>query len=234
MALVDYEDIIHRCFRCGYCKLTEDYSQFNCPPYHRFRFETYGPGGMLWLTRAWMTGDLNWNESLAKVLYSCSSCNNCVEHCKFTFREDILNIILAAREDMVQDGLVLPQIARFFRNLEATGNPFRNPPGERGKWADGTGISQYTGQEYLFYVGCLGSYDARAQDAAKALGNLLMKAGVSFGILGSQERCDGNEVYMLGEKRIFNMLEKHNSDVFADLGLEKIITLSPHSYNAFT
>lgn len=234
MALVDYKDIVHRCFRCGYCKLTEDYSQFNCPSYYRFRFETYGPGGMLWLTRAWTVGDLKWSESLAKVLYSCTTCNNCVEHCKFTFGEDVLNIILAAREEMVQDGLVLPQVARFFRNLEATGNPFRNPPGERGRWAEETGIPGYTGQEYLYYVGCLGSYDSRAQEVAKALGNVLIQAGLSFGILGSQEKCDGNEVYMLGERRIFNMLKKDNTERFSDLGLKKIVTISPHSYNAFT
>ncbi|MBA7570315.1 hypothetical protein ES708_12064 [subsurface metagenome] len=45
----DWKDIVHRCFRCGYCKFTYDYSDFNCPSYKKFRFETYSTGGRLWL-----------------------------------------------------------------------------------------------------------------------------------------------------------------------------------------
>lgn len=233
MSLEDYKHIVHRCFRCGYCRLTDSYSQFNCPSYNRFHFETYSPGGMMWLIRAWMEKDIEWTDSLAKVLYSCTTCNNCVEHCKFPFSNDIVNIIIAAREEMVGNGLVLPQVARFFRNIEATSNPFRELREDRGKWAEGTEISQYGGQEYLYYVGCLGSYDARGREVARALGDILLEAGLSFGILGSKEECDGNEVKMLGEKRIFEMLVEKNIETFSDLGITKITTLSPHSYNAF-
>ena len=49
---MQHEEILHRCFRCGYCKLPENYVDFNCPPYLAFRFETYSPGGRLWLIRA--------------------------------------------------------------------------------------------------------------------------------------------------------------------------------------
>jgi Fe-S oxidoreductase len=233
MALEDYKDIIHRCFRCGYCKLVDSYSLFNCPSYDRFHFETYSPGGRMWLIRAWMKEEIQWTDSLAKILYSCTTCNNCVEHCKFPFSNDIVNIIVAAREKMVENGLVLSQVARFFRNIEATSNPYRELPKDRGKWAEGTGISQYKGQEYLYYVGCIGSYDARGQEAARALGEVLSKAGLSFGVLGSEEKCDGNEVKMLGEKRIFEMLVERNIQLFSDLGVTNIVTLSPHSFNAF-
>ena len=40
-----YAEILHRCFRCGYCKLPGNYADFNCPAYVAFRFETYSPGG---------------------------------------------------------------------------------------------------------------------------------------------------------------------------------------------
>ena len=234
MVLADYKEIIHRCFRCGYCKLTADYSAFNCPSYHRFRFETYAPGGMLWLIRAWMNGDIQWSESLAKILYSCTACGNCVEHCKFEFNADILSMILAARDEMVQNGLVVPQLAKFFKNIEATGNPFRYPPGERAKWTEGLEIPAYKEHEYLFFIGCMGSYDDRAQKVTRALATILAKSGVSFGILGTHEKCDGNEVYMLGENRIFDMLSEGNSQMFDNLGIRRIITLSPHAYNAFS
>lgn len=178
-------------------------------------------------------GELEWSESMAKALYSCSTCNSCVQSCKFPFNKDIVNIILAAREDMVENGMVLPKVARFFRTIEAYGNPYTELRENRGKWAEGTGIQDYHGQEFLLYVGCVGSYDETGQKCAKALGEILLKADVSFGILGSEEECDGNESHFLGEKRIFQMLMEKNLSLFDKLGVKKVITLSPHSYNAF-
>lgn len=142
-------------------------------------------------------------------------------------------MIVAAREEMVADGLVIPKIARFFGNIEAYGNPYRELRENRGSWAEGMGIEPYTGQEFLYYVGCVGSFDEKGQKAAKALGELLLAAGISFGILGSGEECDGNEVRLLGESRVFQMLRDKNTGIFQKAGVKKIITLSPHSYNVF-
>jgi Fe-S oxidoreductase len=180
-----------------------------------------------------MRGELEWSESIAKALYSCSTCNNCVQSCKFPFNKDIVNIILGAREEMVENGLVLPKIARFFKGIELYGNPYRELRENRGKWAEGTGIQSYDGQEFLLYVGCVGSFDETGQKSARALGEVLLKAGISFGILGAEEECDGNETCLLGERRIFEMLVEKNLSLFDRLGVKKIITLSPHSYNAF-
>ena len=235
MALEDYKNIIHRCFRCGYCRFTSDcsYLGFNCPVYDKYRLETYSPGGMMWLIRAWKEKDIEWTDSLATILYSCTTCNNCVEHCKFKFRGDIVNIIVAAREEMVENGLVLPPVRRFLENVYLYGNPYRELRTNRDKWTEGTKIKQYTDEEFLYYVGCVGSYDARCQEVARALADVLLEAGLSFGILGSQEDCDGNEVRILGEKRLFETLVEKNTKMCDELGVKKIVTLSPHSYNAF-
>ena len=77
----------------------------------------------------------------------------------------------------------------------------------------------------------MGSYDTRAQETARTLGKVLLKSGVSFGVLGSEENCDGNEVNTLGEEALFEMLVEENTQKFKDLGVTKIVTLSPHSYN---
>jgi len=134
---------------------------------------------------------------------------------------------------VVNSGLVTPQVARFFQNIEAYSNPYRELRGNRGRWAEGIGIEPYSGQEFLFYVGCVGSFDEKGQRAAQAVGRLLLKAGVSFGILGPAEECDGNEIRTLGESRIFEMLKERNTALFQKAGVKKIITLSPHSYNVF-
>ena len=168
------------------------------------------------------------------MLYACTNCNNCVQSCKFPFSEDIVNMIDAARQDMVADGQVLPRVARFFQNIESYGNPYRELRENRGRWAEGSGVEPYNGQEYLFYVGCVGSFDERGQRAARALAELLLKADVSFGILGAAEECEGNEVHIMGEGRIFAMLRDKNTELFRKSGVKKIITLSPHSFNIFS
>jgi len=225
-----YQAQIHRCFRCGYCKFPTDYSAFNCPSYNRFRFDTYSTGGRLWLTYAWLKGELPWSEHLAEVLYTCTTCKNCTEQCPMKFAPDIVDWIIDARSDMVEQGKIPARIKRFLESVYSYGNPLKIPRTERGAWADGT--KKYSqGDEYLFYVGCLGSFDENGQKMAKSLVEVLKAAGVSFGILGNDEECCGNEVHALGETELFQTLAGKNIEKFKQLGVKKVITLSPHAYN---
>ncbi len=228
-----YADIVHRCFRCGYCKFTSDYTDFNCPTYRKFRFETYSPGGRMWLIRAWLNGEIKNSDRFQEIIFSCATCANCVEHCVFTFSEDLVNIFISAREEMVNDGIIPPPVRDYLKNININGNPYKEPASERGKWAEGTLVETYKDQEYLFYIGCVGSYDERGKKIARAVGNLLVKAGLSIGILGDKENCDGNEVRTLGEAGLFQFLAEKNIALFRDLGVKKIITLDPHAFNTF-
>lgn len=229
-----YTDMIHRCFRCGYCKFPTDWDDVtNCPAYARFRLESYSPGGRLWLIRAWVNGEMEWTEHLASIIYACAACKNCVEKCPLNFSDDIVNMVIAAKNAMVELGLLPSSVKTFLENVQLHGNPYGIPAKKRSEWMEGIQIEEYNGQEFLYYVGCEGSYDTRAQLAAKALGQLLLKAGVSFGVLGNNEITDGNEVEMLGEDGLLEWVADKNIKQFKELGIKKIITLSPHSYNAF-
>ena len=231
---MEYQEILHRCFRCGYCKLPSDYLDLNCPSYLKFRFETYSPGGRMWLLRAWLDDEIKTSPRLAEILYSCATCANCVEHCVFPkFKDDLLNAFIAGREELVNEGAVPPQVRDYFKAIQIQGNPYKLPEAERGKWAEGLGLETYKDQDYLFYVGCVGAYDERGMKMAQAVATLLKGLGVSFGILAAQERCDGNEVKSMGEKGLFEHIARQNTDTFQTLGIKKIITLSPHAYNAF-
>lgn len=242
MSLEDYET--HRCFGCGYCKFPYmgDYTDFNCPSYKRFHLETYSPGGMVRLIDGLLRKEIGWTKSLSRIFYSCTACKNCVENCRLyqwrtergkTFPET-WKIINAAREEIVERSLVLPKIRDFLENIDRQGNPYGEPREKRDDWSKDAEIKRYErGDEFLYHVGCVGSYDTRAQNAARALGEILIKADLSFGILGNEEGCDGNEVNMLGEKGLFDMLVEENIRKFKDLGVRKIVTLSPHAYNAF-
>ena len=230
---MEYAEILHRCFRCGYCKLPGSYQDLNCPSYLKFRFESYAPGGRMWLLRAWLDGEIETSPRLAEILFSCSACGNCVEHCVFdAFKTDLLNAFTAGREELIDEGSVPGAVGRYLEAIHSHGNPYNLPEADRGRWADGLGVEPYSGQEYLLYVGCPGSYDERGQKMARAVAALLMKRGVDFGILGEQEGCDGNEVRVLGESGLFEQLAKANIEKFEAAGVEKIVTLSPHGYHA--
>jgi len=227
----DYAKQIHRCFRCGFCKFTYDYSDWNCPSYARFRFDTYSTGGRLWLGRAWLNNEIDWSEHLAEILYACTACKNCVEQCPMRFSSDLVEWIVGIRSAMVDSGKVPEAVSRFLTNVYDYGNPLRIRRAERDAWADG--VRRYQpGDEYLLYVGCLGSYDDLGQTMARSVVDLLAGAGLSFGILGTEEECCGNEVYTLGELALFQALAEKNIRQFKKLGVKKVIALSPHAYNA--
>ncbi|MFZ5866547.1 MAG: (Fe-S)-binding protein [Thermodesulfobacteriota bacterium] len=231
---MEHFDILHRCFRCGYCKLPSDYTDLNCPSYLNFRFETYSPGGRMWLLRAWLDGEIKTSPRFAEILYSCATCANCVEHCVFPkFKDDILKALIEGREKLVETGAVPPAVRDYFKSIHLYGNPYKLPEADRAKWTDGLDLESYSEQEYLLYVGCVGSYDERGQKSARAVAALLKTMGISFGILGSQERCDGNELKSMGERGLFELIAEENIRKYKELGVKKIVTLSPHSYHAF-
>lgn len=93
-----HEEILHRCFRCGYCKMPANYIDLNCPSYLAFRFETYSPGGRMWLLRAWLDGKIPLSKRFSEIMFSCTACGNCTEHCPFPgFKDLLLEAFTAAR-----------------------------------------------------------------------------------------------------------------------------------------
>jgi Fe-S oxidoreductase len=230
---MEHAEILHRCFRCGYCKLPGNYQDLNCPSYLKYRFETYSPGGRMWLLRAWLNEEINTSERLQEILYSCAACGNCITHCVFPkFKADLLNALIAGRGEMVEQGTVPGLVAEFFKSVNMYGNPYKLPEAERGKWAEGLGVEKYDGHEHLLFVGCAGSYDERGQKMARAVAGVLKKLGVSFGILADEERCDGNEIRAMGEQGLFEMTARQNIEKFKEKGVKKIIALSPHAFHA--
>ncbi|MGB4837825.1 MAG: (Fe-S)-binding protein [Saprospiraceae bacterium] len=85
--------------------------------------------------------------------------------------------------------------------------------------------------EILFWVGCAGSFDARAQRVTKAFSKLLQKAGISFAILGNEEMCSGDPARRAGNEFIFQMLALQNINTLNMYGVKKIVTACPHCFN---
>jgi Fe-S oxidoreductase len=231
---MEYAEILHRCFRCGYCKLPGDYTDINCPSYLKFRFETFSPGGRMWLLRAMLNKKIEMTSRLAEIMFSCTSCKNCVEHCAFPeFKGDLLNIFIAGKSELINKSAVPPKVRDYFESIYLHGNPYKLLRKNRGNWVKDLDIEPFSGQTYLFYVGCVGSYEDNGQTMAYNTARLLKNLGVSFGILGEKESCDGNEVRTMGEADLFQHMAEKNIQEFNNAGVKNIIALSPHAYHTF-
>lgn len=87
--------------------------------------------------------------------------------------------------------------------------------------------------EYLFFVGCSGSFDPRAQRVTKAFAQLMDLAGVSYAILGNEEMCTGDPARRAGNEFLFQMLANQNIQTMNNYGVKKIVTACPHCFNMF-
>lgn len=228
----EYAEIIHRCFRCGWCKLPTNFQDFNCPAYLKYRFESFSSGGRMWLIRAWLNGGIDTSDRFAEILFTCVTCKNCVEACALPkIKDKLVDIFIDARKDLVEQGILPPPVRDYLKAMGVSGNPYKRPQDERASWAKGLNIPYYNGQEYLLYIGDAGSYDELGMKMSRTIATLLKEAGISFGILGEQETSDGNDVRAVGESGLYALLAEQNIAKFNNLKVKKIITLSPHGYN---
>ncbi|MFZ1749925.1 MAG: (Fe-S)-binding protein [Saprospiraceae bacterium] len=85
--------------------------------------------------------------------------------------------------------------------------------------------------DILFWVGCAGSFDPRAQKVTIALSKLMQAAGISFAILGNEERCTGDPARRAGNEFVFQMLALQNINTLNMYGVKKIVTACPHCFN---
>ena len=85
--------------------------------------------------------------------------------------------------------------------------------------------------EILFWVGCAGSFDQRAQKITKAFAQILEKVGINFAILGKEEACTGDPARRAGNEFLFQMMAYQNIQILNGYGIKKIVTTCPHCFN---
>jgi len=85
--------------------------------------------------------------------------------------------------------------------------------------------------EILFWVGCAGSFDVRAQKITKAFAAILNKVGINYAILGKEEACTGDPARRAGNEFLFQMMAYNNIQILNGYGIKKIVTTCPHCFN---
>ncbi|MFP5327115.1 MAG: heterodisulfide reductase-related iron-sulfur binding cluster [Acidimicrobiia bacterium] len=170
-------------------------------------------------------------------IWACTSCKACDENCPVNI--EILDKILDMRRYLSMMESNFPtELGKMYRSMENQQNPWALSQGERGDW-----VKQLPEEvpvispgddfdhEYLFWVGCAGSFDDRAKKVTVATAKLMQRAGVDFAILGPSELCNGDPARRSGSEYLWQMLATENRDTLNALGVKKIITICPHCFN---
>lgn len=178
----------------------------------------------------------------AEMLWQCTTCQACMQECPVTI-EHVDEIIDLRRNLVMMEADFPPELQAAFGSMENNYSPWAFSPSDRAEWAHGLGIE--TMAEYaakpeadkkegivLFWVGCAGSFDARAKSISRAFAELMQIAGVNFKILGTEEKCTGDPARRMGNEYLAQTLIKDNVETLNRYNIKKVVTACPHCFNA--
>lgn len=170
-------------------------------------------------------------------LWSCTTCGACDEICPVNI--EILDKILDMRRYKALMEADFPsELGKAYVAMENQGNPWGMSQQNRADWTKGLdfdvkvlGEDDVEHAEYLYWVGCAGSFDDRNIAVTQSTARLLREAGVDFAILGAKESCNGDPARRSGNEFLYQQLALANMETLDDLGVKKIITQCPHCFN---
>jgi Fe-S oxidoreductase/nitrate reductase gamma subunit len=172
----------------------------------------------------------------AEEIWSCTSCKACDEICPVNI--EILDKILDMRRYLsLMESNFPTELGGAYRAMENQGNPWAMNQGERADWAKGMdGVTVVDAaspfeHEYLYWVGCAGSFDDKNKKVTQAMARLMARAGIDVAILGPSENCTGDPARRSGNEYLFQMLATPNVEMLNGMGVKKIITQCPHCFN---
>ncbi len=167
------------------------------------------------------------------VLWACTTCRWCVDACP-VFIEHVPKIVDMRRWLVLTESRFPAELQPTFRNLETNANPWQMSWQTRSDWAKDLGVrvmSDVSQAEYLYWVGCYGSFDERNKKVARAFVKLLQSANVDFAILGNEEKCTGEPARRLGHEYLYQTLAQGNIETLKRYTFQTIVTACPHCFN---
>ena len=179
----------------------------------------------------------NWmfDRVTTEELWACTSCRACDEICPVNI--EILDKILDMRRYLsLMESDFPTELGTAYRGMENQMNPWGLSQSDRADWVVDDSVTVLAGgepleSEYLYWVGCAGSFDDKNKKVSQALSTLMNRAGVSYSILGPAENCTGDSARRTGNEYIFQLLAMQNIETLDAMGAKKIITQCPHCFN---
>ena len=167
------------------------------------------------------------------TLWACTTCRACEEVCPVTI-EQVPRIIAMRQGQALMAGVYPQELNVAFKGLERNGNPWGIGYDKRADWADGLDVkimAENADVDYLLWVGCAGSFDDRSKKVSVSMVKILQKAGISFAILGKEEKCTGDFARRTGNEMMYQMMAQENIETLNNYKVKKIIAACPHCFN---
>jgi Fe-S oxidoreductase/nitrate reductase gamma subunit len=171
----------------------------------------------------------------AEEVWACTTCKACDEICPVNI--EILDKILDMRRYLsLMESNFPAELGNAYRAMENQGNPWGMNQNDRADWAKDMKVDVVDpgakfNYEYLYWVGCAGSFDDKNKKVTQAMADLLQRAGIDVAILGPSEMCTGDSARRSGNEYLFQMLALPNIEMLNGMGVKKIITQCPHCFN---
>ncbi len=197
------------CFQCGTCTAA-------CP------LADNTPMRVRMLVRRAQFGETD------PLIWKCMTCAECNASCPRGV--DIVGLVRYLRQGKWRTREVPKGLPTLLWGIFSDGNTFHLPPKDRAAWMQDVKVPGRGST--LLYVGCTASYDPRAQRTARSVAKLLNLAGVEYQVMGTDEICCGEAARSVGNEGLYDDLQERNSAAFRQRGIERVITISPHSFDA--
>jgi Fe-S oxidoreductase len=163
------------------------------------------------------------------AVWACTTCAACVAVCPVG-NEPMFDILDIRRDQVLVQAAFPADLKNAFNGMERQSNPWQI--GEsRLKWAEGLDVPTVETNpafEVLYWVGCAGAFEPRAQQIARAFVKVLRAAGVNFAILGEQEMCTGDTARRAGNEFLYAEMAKANVEMLNALAPKRIVATCPH------
>jgi Fe-S oxidoreductase len=177
-------------------------------------------------------------------LWACTTCAACVEECPVMI-DHVTSIVDLRRNLTMMESSFPQELSTVFRNLENNESPWAFGPESRNEW-----IEEFTDEmskegkdinikkmsnegsadniDVLFWVGCAGAFDKRYRNVTKSFAKIMNNAGIKFGVLGNEEKCNGDTARRLGNEFLAQQLIQQNIETFNRYNIKKVVTACPH------
>lgn len=177
-------------------------------------------------------------------LWACTTCAACVEECPVMI-DHVTSIVELRRNLAMMESAFPTEISTVFRNLENNESPWAFGAESRNEWIEEfleesekenikstliklSSAGTADGLDIVFWVGCAGAFDKRYRNVTKSFAKILSKAGIKFGVLGHEEKCNGDTARRLGNEFLAQQLITQNIETFKKYGIKEIVTTCPH------
>ncbi|HVO43363.1 MAG TPA: (Fe-S)-binding protein, partial [Aggregatilineales bacterium] len=170
------------------------------------------------------------------ALWACTTCRACVYECPVLI-EHVDSIVDMRRDLVMMDSKPPKGLQETFTKAERAGNPWGNR-GSRLDWTTGLDfdvplLADKKSCDVLYWVGCSGAFDPASQKTARAVAQILHRAGVDWAILGDQETCHCEWARRAGNEPLYQASAQTNIETFKQYQFKTIITHCPHCFNTF-